>query len=104
MVDVSVEASLGSLIQPLHGLDLDLEAIEGQARPSARFQRDLERNLTVEPVVPGTEDLSHPTRADPFEHMVSDRPVELGRTERRGGRKRLTARRTDAVHPKLGTF
>src|SRR5205085_3076910 len=92
------------VIQPLDGFDLDLEAIEDLARPRASLQRDLEGDLPVEAVVPGPKDLAHPTPADPLQRVVSDRPVELGRAERRDGLERLAACRTNAVDPELGAF
>ena len=82
--DVVVEQLAEVLVvEPLDGLDLDAESVEDLARPLARLERDLERNLPVEPVVPRPEDLAHAAAADPPEDVIPDRAVELGRPERR---------------------
>ncbi len=105
MVDIVIEKLAQMLVvQPLDGLDLDPEAIGDLGYAMTRLERNLEGDLPVEPVVPGAEDLSHPTPADPIQDVVPDRPVELRRAERRDRFKRLPACRTDALHPELGTL
>ena len=68
MVDVVVEQLAQALVvQPLDGLDLDPESIEDLARPMARLERHLQRDLPVEPVVPARNTSPMPPPADPFE-------------------------------------
>ncbi len=100
VVDIVVEELAQVLVvQPLDGLDFDAKAIGDLGHPMAQFERDLERNLPVKPVVPGAEDLAHPTAADPLQYMIPDRPVELGGTEGCDRIERLAACRADAVDP-----
>ncbi len=62
MVDIVIEELAKVLVvEPLDGLDFDAEAIGDLRHPMACLEWDLERDLAVEPEVPGAEDLAHPT-------------------------------------------
>ncbi len=105
VVDVVVEQLAEALVvEPLDGLDLDPESIEDLARARGGFERHFQRDLAVEPVVPGPEYLAHAAAADPGEQVVADRPIELRRTEGGRGLERLTAGGADAPHPEPGAL